>query len=86
MFILSYVHFTKGLLGGGKMVAAMSEVGMFGLAVGLLELFREKIQADLGDIELQKIEAALVKFSVTALDAYRDLMNEVNLPEDMEEV
>jgi len=58
-----------------KKVVSRSEVGMIGLARGLLELFRENVQSDLGDVELQKVERALVKFSLTVLDAYRDILD-----------
>ncbi|MEM2191907.1 MAG: hypothetical protein QW540_10830 [Archaeoglobaceae archaeon] len=55
----------------------MLEVVKLGLVRGLLEINREKIQEDLGEIEFERVENILKNFSLTVLRAYDDLLNEI---------
>lgn len=56
---------------------SMLEVVKLGLVRGLLEINREKIQEDLGEIEFERVENILKNFSLTVLRAYDDLLNEI---------
>jgi len=64
----------------------MLEVVKLGLVRGLLEINREKIQEDLGEIEFERVENILKNFSLTVLRAYDDLLNEIRGMNDYKSV